>query len=453
MKKSILIVYEKIGMGHLRMAKIIKDMIQSDDLEVIVEAGSNLMNTSDIETIGKIWNFLIRKKHFRTADILINFLLRFFALPFLEIDVKVVDNFFKRLDSIKPDMIISTADGFNKVIGSYCCNRKIPFSIVITEISIFFDLVNSNASHICYFDETINAIHSFDLKKVYYSFDLDNETSLKKRLTYVYKAYLTYIRFSGSKIFRNVGYEKSHKEQNDLPCLSLGPIVEFCHFKYLKKNIEIYSDLKEKYNILPNSKTIMLASGSLGGAFLTDCISIIIEKYKGPITLFVLCGNDNKIHKKIKTLSSSTPVNIKIIPFKYVDYINDLMTISDCLVARPSAGIFMESLVNRCPMIIYGKMTSNDKGTVGIIKKYNTGKVCDKKGDLIKSLIEILENKDRYQKNIDLLLSKYPSTYEAKAIVIRDHIRSRVFKSTSNFTMFFNSNQINKDRLSELDNK
>lgn len=411
MAKKVLIVYEKMGMGHLRMAGILEDILKGEDVTILKRAGSEMIGNTSINVIVKLWNFLIRKNLIKTADALLNFFLRIFILPFIE--VSSTSAYHEKLREINPDIIICTADGFNKAIGSYAKERSIPFYIFITEISIFIDLVNPYATHICYFNEIGEAIRNYDFSKTYYSYDLNEETTFWEKVEYVLKYYRDFVIYGHkNSIYRNPKVKL--KENNDAEFKVIGPLAEKKHFE--EKDIQ---SIKEKYGLNSGMDTVILASGSIGGKFLLDMVKIIYNNYNKPLNLIVICGRDEKTYNRLKNINEIS-LNINLIPFKFIDNFNELLACADCIIGRPSAGIFIESLINKTPEITFKRATSNDKGTLTMIEKYNIGKVIDKKHDIVKALEEILGNKKQFENNIKNLLNRYCGSYEDKKKLLRE---------------------------------
>lgn len=414
MPKKVLIIYEKMGMGHLRMANILEDILKTEgEVEVIKYAGSEILGSSDMDIIVNLWNFLIKKNLIRTADILLNFIIRITGAPILE--AINTPTFMQRIDEINPDIIICTADGYNKVLGTYAKERKIPFYIVITEVSVFIDLVNPYATHICYFNETGEAIRNYDFDMTYFSYKLNKESTLFERIQYVLKFYNDYILHAyKNSIYRNP--DKYLTRNNDAKYEVIGPLAERKHFS--RKNVK---SIKEKYGIPSSRDTVLIASGSIGGKFLMEMTDIICKGYEKPLNLLVMCGRDKITYEKMKTFKNKNSL-INIIPFGYTDRFDEFLAASDCLIARPSAGIFIESLLNGTPEITFSTATSNDKGALTMIEKYKMGEVCDSKKELLSKLNKILENKEEYKSNIERLLFKYTQTYEDKKSLIRSII-------------------------------
>lgn len=413
MPKKVLIVYEKFGMGHLRMARILEDILQGEEAEVTVMAGSEMIGSDSVSGIVRLWNFLIRKNFIRTLDLVVNFIARMFILPFIE--VSDTAPYYKKLEEVKPDIIVSTADGFNKAIGVYAKEKGVPFYIFITEISTFLDLVNPYATHICYFKETGEAIQNFDFSKTYFSIDINKETTLFEKIEYVLGYYKDFVIHAyKNSIYKNPN--KKLEKLNDAKYRLIGPLAEKKHFKH--KDVK---KIKEKYELNNGRDSVILASGSIGGNLLMNMVKLICSDYQKPLNLIVVCGRDKEIYKKInKFKAMNTNIDINIMPFQYIGNFDEMLAAADCLIGRPSAGIFIESLLNKTPEITFRKATTNDIGTLTMIEKYNIGKVAENDKDAVKALEAILMNKDKYRKSIEKLLSSYCGTYEGKTELLKD---------------------------------
>lgn len=414
-KRKILIVYEKMGMGHLRMANILKDMLDGEDVEILVKAGSDIQQTNDVYTVVKLWNYFIKKNLIRACDVIVNFALRMLVLPFMEANQDEV--FIQKLDMIRPDIIVSTADGFNKAIGAYTSVRNIPFYIFITEISTFSDLVNPFATHICYFDETPEAIRSYDFDNAYFSYRMDEETTFPEKVKYVLRAYNDFVIHGRSNsIYRNPN--RKLVRMNNAKCEVIGPLAEKKHF--IPKN---HDEMIKKLQLPEGRDNVIIVSGSIGGKFLLEMVKKIAATCTRPVNLLVMCARDREVYDRViqyKKTNGNDMINI--IPYEYINNFDEFLAAADCLIARPSAGIFIESLLNRTPMITFEVATSNDKGTLTMINKYEIGEICRSKKDVAASMEKLLANKEQYKENISKLLSKYYETYEEKEAALRSII-------------------------------
>lgn len=116
--------------------------------------------------------------------------------------------------------------------------------------------------------------------------------------------------------------------------------------------------------------------------------------------------------------------NVNVMPYEYVDNFDEFLAAADCVVARPSAGIFIESLLNRVPTIALGDVPSNDKGSLAIIEEYGVGEICPSPGPLATTLEHVLRNRARYVGNIDNLLASVPPGFNEKAALLLSDVRA-----------------------------
>lgn len=416
MSKKVLIVYEKMGMGHFRMATILEDMLKGEDVEIIKCAGSEMINDNSLNIVIKLWNYCIKKNLIKTVDLLLNFIVRIFILPFMEVSSS--EAYYSKLEEINPDIIICTADGFNRAIGTYAKEKGIPFYIFITEISIFIDLVNPYATHLCYFNETGEAIRSYDFSDTYYSYELNPSTTLVDKIKYILNYYKDFVVFGyKNSIFRNP--DRNLQQLNNAKFEVVGPLAEKKHFD-IKDKQEI-NEIKEKFGLNNGKDIVILASGSIGGKFLTEILQVILKNSNKAMNLVVICGRDIDTYNKLVNLSYDN-TNISLVPFQYIENFDELLSAADCIIGRPSAGIFIESLLNKTPEITFRTATSNDMGTLTMIEKYDLGKVVENKKEVVEALEDILSNKESYNSNIEKLLNSYCKSYEDKRELLKDII-------------------------------
>lgn len=409
----ILILYEKVGMGHYRAANILEDILKDKDIEIVKYAGSELLKTNEIKSAVFLWNSLVRRNMIRTVDFVVNYLVRLISTPYG--DAFSSTKMLSELEKIDPDIIICTSDMYGKVLGTYASRKGIPYYIFITDITIYFDLVNPYAEHVCYFKETIDTIRSFDFSEVYYSDVIDEKTSVFKRISYVLKFIAMHcIRDGKFPLYRDIIPE--HERVNDSKGIAVGALADRKHFKRMDTK-----KLKVKYGIKNFDDTVLIASGSFGGKYVADTIDMLQKKYKRPVNLIAICGNDKKTYDMLSNIKRESS-SVNIIPFEYTESIEELMEISDCIVARPSAGIFMESIIHKKPLLTTGRAASNDRGTISIIEKYKIGIAYKNTNELIAGMEEVLSNKKAYKERMDLFLKNYPDSYDQKAAIIREYL-------------------------------
>ncbi|MEM7131456.1 MAG: glycosyltransferase [Chloroflexota bacterium] len=416
MTKKILIVYENAGAGHKRVAEILQTILcELDNVQIVSQAASDLFDDDTSTLVNRLWNYFLRKNWIRIADALINFFLRLWVVPVVE--VLETTGYLNKLEQIRPDMLICTYDAFGKVLGTYAREKGVPFYLVLTEISVFIDLVNPEATHICYFPETINAIHSFDFTTTYFTKRLDRQSSLSDKVRYVLGMYRDYALGNGRRtIFRNI--DVRHPEQNDATAIAVGPLVEAKY--YVTQN---RSENRTKLMIAQDQPCLLIISGSIGGAFIDETVRIFQAAVQNPLTILAVCGHDHETLRRVEALQNVNP-SVNVIPLGFVDNLEELYSASDVVVARPSAGVLLEALRCHSPLITAAQATANDLGSIAYIQRHQLGEVYEHPSDAPRLFYQIIDRHQHYVNNISERIKSYPSDSATLASHIREIISS-----------------------------
>lgn len=401
--KTILILYEKNGAGHRRAAKIIESMLADRaDCRVISVAGSELFNDPGVEIINWLWIYLVRKNWLTLADWLMNFHLRAWILPILE--ASQLAGYHDKLDELMPDAVICTADGFGKLLGLYAQERSIPLYMVSVEFSMFADLVNPLATHICYFPETMNAIRSYRFEDTYFSRQLDRSSSFGDKIKYVLSVYRDHIRAGGARsIYRNI--DRPHLEHNRARCIAVGPLVEPAYFA--PKN---QRELRKKLGVSPDKLCVVTLSGSIGGDYLHEVVTAFADGWEKPLTLIALCGRDLASLRKLEASKRRNPA-IELRPLGFVGNIDEFYAVADVVIARPSASVIVEVMMQHVPILIPEWTSANDLGGVELVKKHRLGEVYRNRNDIVASFQRLIEHHAHYVDAICRFLAPYPAEY------------------------------------------
>lgn len=343
MTTKILILYENTGSGHKRVADILGAILgEVEDVQIVSHPISQLFNDRTIQVVNRLWTFCLRRNWIRLADGIVNFFIRIWIVPW--VDAFETGTYHDILDGIAPDILICTCDGFGKCLSTYAQERMIPFYLVLTELSIFSDLVNSYATHLCYFPETSNAIHSFDLQTTYFAQQINHRTSTWDKLRYVLRMYGDHALLrSRHTIFRNI--DQLHPKQNNAKVIAVGPIVEPVY--YNKQN---QRTMREKYQIDIDMPCLLVLSGSIGGAFIADIVRTFQDQRTEPLVILAGCGRDRQSFATVSAMKNRN-LWVKVVPLAFVNDLHELYTAADVVVARPSAGVLLESLMCRTPLI------------------------------------------------------------------------------------------------------
>lgn len=352
MKNKVLIVYDDWGGHHKHVASSIARKYQDSGQEVIIKTGSQLIGNNSLEVLMAVYNFLIANNLIRIVDLFTNYLIRWIS-PFL--DAFSSESYYKLLDEIDPDLVISTTEGINKMMDYWCKEKGIPFHIYVTTVfPSVFDNLSPNAIHFCYFKESVEILHSHNLRHVQHSYPIRRGAKLQEKLGYILKY------FFWLEIYKDP--YKKHRKLNNLRYEIIGPFS--CH-KLLPKSSD--------------GKTVLVISGSIGGRVIKE----ILENLPDWVNAIVVCGKDQKTIGKLKKSRHEV--------YGYSDNMGELISRSDVVVFRPSAGILMDCIVANVPVVVFGRIPMADRDVGYIIEKLNLGKICKRPKDLKDILNSILK--------------------------------------------------------------
>ncbi|MBC1235883.1 hypothetical protein [Nostoc sp. 2RC] len=410
-KIRILIVYERSGMGHEVMANILaNEILQNSQFEILRYTITELLQDPLSELLTKTWvrawNFLINRNWINVADVLINYLMRFILLPIGE--VSSVAAMHQTLDEIAPDIVICTADTAAKSLGSWAKEKQIPFLIVITDLAVFIDLVCPNAIHICYFHETVNAVQSFPFTLTYWADELNRHSKFSQQIRFIGKyLYDFVIWYPQNRIYRNI--DRDYQSKNQARCEVIGPLREAKHFAIKEQN-----KLRDRLQLSPTDSCILIISGSFGGNFCTKYLKYLQSLFLDSLFIIVACGRDEKLRIQVEQIAKQN-LNGKVRSLGFVDNLHEWMSAVDIILARPSAGVLLESMLARTPLLLTKKAAANDRGTISFVEKYQLGECFTNRQDLQLKIKRLLDEKEQYQNRIEALLKKYPSTFEEQS--------------------------------------
>lgn len=184
--------------------------------------------------------------------------------------------------------------------------------------------------------------------------------------------------------------------------------------------IPVHRDIKKQHerqiNPQNNSLTLLVAGGNLGVGALKSLIDELRDVKN--IKLYVLCGKNNRLYKRIKSLKLE-----HIIPYSYINSmgeINALYDEADAIITKPGGVTISECLYKKIPIFIYHSLPGQEKINLhelkkqGLIFQIEKENICEQ----IQSILFEKSVMEEYKKQIE----KYHSSILEKksADIIRD---------------------------------
>ena len=404
--RRVVIVYESAGQGHLAAAEVLRSILQAEPgVEVMLKDGAELEREGGGENpLITLWNFLITRGWFRLADLILNHWFRVAIFPLMSVSSAVPD-VKARLRAMRPDAVISTADAFNRALGDVANELGIPFTVLPIEFSIFADVMHPDASYLVYFEETARAIQRFDLTTPHFRIELRDNSTAREKLAYLYQWFTTYsMRRTEPLLFQGAGGDGP--ALNTLPCHLIGPLSEIPdHFPPAEP-------------ISNERPRILVASGSLGGRFVSLVVRRLLAIPDLNAEVVAICGRDTALIAELQRLK---PVSATA-SLECHGYVNDMparLRRTSVLVARPSASLFLEAILAGVPLLIPANATKNDSGTVDLTRAWRIGETYDRDEEIAATLARMLPNLGKYRDRLKDVRARYPEPRDDVAARIR----------------------------------
>jgi hypothetical protein len=398
------ILYERAGQGHLAAAEILRSILEADpEVEVVLLDGDRLASDKPGENaFVSLWNPMIRRGWFRLADLIFNYWLRLAIYPVLVVTSGARAK--ARLKALRPDAILTTADIFSRVLGDGANELGVPLTVMPTEFSVYADILHPDAHHLCYFEATARAIRRFDLSTPHFREPIVDHASFGERLRFVARWFRAYgLRRLEPLLFQSAG--DPAPATNDLTCLVMGPLRDPRHHAPVGAR-----PAGERHEIV-------VLSGSLGGRFVSSVVRQLIAAPDFQGDVVAVCGRDGATRATLQALPLKDGIRLECLG--YVDDLPARLRRASLLVARPSAGVFLEAMLAGLPQLLSSRATKNDAGTIELMREWGIGETFDHVAEIPAVVAGMLPRLPEYRAQLADLRTRVVRPWEETAARIR----------------------------------
>lgn len=341
-KNKILILSGTFGQGHLQAAKALEEAVQLrfPNVQPVVfdfiawahphmYPISNYLYIKGLKVFPQLYGFFYQKTHPKSV-----FSTRIQSLFFVGLRKMLL-----LLEKEKPAVVVSThpfVSGILSKLKEYGLTN-IPFVTVITD----------HTDHSCW-------IHPFtDLYIV-------GSNEGKKRL-----------------LRRNVPEEK---------IASTGIPIQ-TKFLYPYKRDEFIV----KHGLDAELPTVLIMGGG-DGLFGKGFLNLpTLESIPETLQLIILCGRNQKLKQKLEVELKQSKHRIHL--FSYVEYVHELMAVSDIIITKPGGVTTSEALAMELPMILYHPLPGQEQENARYLTKSGAAILSENPDDLIYQISNLIKNK------------------------------------------------------------
>lgn len=113
-----------------------------------------------------------------------------------------------------------------------------------------------------------------------------------------------------------------------------------------------------------NSKTVLIIGGGTGILPMDDIV-VCCENIDIPLQIIVVTGNNKNMYNKLLTLQPTLRNKVRIL--RYVDNVNELMSVADLIISKPGGMTVSEALCRGVPMLIYRPIPGQEEANTNYL--------------------------------------------------------------------------------------
>jgi processive 1,2-diacylglycerol beta-glucosyltransferase len=151
--------------------------------------------------------------------------------------------------------------------------------------------------------------------------------------------------------------------------------------------------LMTRFGLSSTAPVILVMAGAyamLGG--VPDVVGVLADSPR-PLQVIVVCGHDRRMEEQVREQATRSPHRFQV--FGYVDFVEELMTVSDLLITKAGGVTVSEALTKRLPMLIYRPIPGQEEGNTRFLLQHGAALVCRTPLELREALNDLLAHEDR----------------------------------------------------------
>ena len=145
--------------------------------------------------------------------------------------------------------------------------------------------------------------------------------------------------------------------------------------------------LVERFGLVPGRPVILVMAGAyamLGG--VGDVVRVL-ARFPKPLQALVVCGHDRRMAEQVRARTANAPHPFTV--FEYVDYVEELMAVSDLLITKAGAVTVTEALARHLPMLIYRPIPGQEEGNTEYLLEHGAA-LAPKTPEMLHEILEML---------------------------------------------------------------
>lgn len=149
-------------------------------------------------------------------------------------------------------------------------------------------------------------------------------------------------------------------------------------------------ELMKKYELKPNLPTLLFSGGGYGllGKILSDLPTL--DELPQRVQIILICGHNEKLKKQLEEKLKDSKHHILV--KGYVDYIHELMAVSDLMITKPGGLTTSEAIAMELPMLFYNPIPGQEQDNARFFVQAGVAMEANHFSDLKRKIEKVLDN-------------------------------------------------------------
>ena len=147
-------------------------------------------------------------------------------------------------------------------------------------------------------------------------------------------------------------------------------------------------NLCSKFGMQPDKFTVLITTGSFGMGPIEEIVDLL---YKD-VQIIVVCAHNKSLYQRLKQRNYAS-----LFVFGFVNNIEELMAISDTIIAKPGGLTISESLSMELPLIFVTAIAGQETENIKFLSSYNVGTCLENAEDIKNTILEFKNNPSKIQ--------------------------------------------------------
>lgn len=151
-------------------------------------------------------------------------------------------------------------------------------------------------------------------------------------------------------------------------------------------------ELCKRLGLKEDFRTVLITSGGYGVGPVKELVKEL-STMEGRVQLLVVCGKNPKLHAEISEMAKSTDKPIKA--YGFVDNMDELMEVSDVMVAKSGGMTSSEAMAKDLPVVITSAIPGQEARNCRFLVKAGAAVFASNLGKAKEAIIDILSSERR----------------------------------------------------------